>query len=188
MAGTSNSGYQPSRWRVPLATAGLLLVCLLSPGRAAGFRPSPFRDYGDAIWSPVTGTAEPSVNGPWSLRPPSEAPAPTPRSTARPRPTYAPTVADAQAYARDRLGAAGFGCLDQIVRHEGSWNNTLVYNHGGSGAYGIPQALPGEKMAWAGADWRTNPVTQIRWMIHYVAGRYGSVCGGWAFWQAHRWY
>lgn len=57
-----------------------------------------------------------------------------------------------------------------------------------SGAYGIPQALPGHKMASAGADWKTNPVTQIRWMIGYVNGRYGGWDQAWAFWQSHHWY
>lgn len=57
-----------------------------------------------------------------------------------------------------------------------------------SGAYGIPQALPGNKMASAGADWKTNPVTQIRWMIGYVNGRYGGWSQAWAFWQANHWY
>ena len=57
-----------------------------------------------------------------------------------------------------------------------------------SGAYGIPQALPGSKMAAFGSDWETNPITQIKWMISYVNGRYG----GWAqasnWWYAHGWY
>ena len=57
-----------------------------------------------------------------------------------------------------------------------------------SGAYGIPQALPGSKMASAGADWKTNPVTQIRWMIGYVNGRYGGWSQAWDFWQTHHWY
>lgn len=57
-----------------------------------------------------------------------------------------------------------------------------------SGAYGIPQALPGSKMASAGADWKTNPVTQIRWMIGYVNGRYGGWSGAWNWWQAKHWY
>ncbi|MBR3220524.1 G5 domain-containing protein [Candidatus Saccharibacteria bacterium] len=63
-------------------------------------------------------------------------------------------------------------------------NSTNVH----SGAYGIPQALPGSKMASAGADWKTNPVTQIRWMIGYVNGRYGGWVQAWEFWQAHHWY
>lgn len=74
---------------------------------------------------------------------------------------------------------------------------TIIYRESGcrpsatnlsSGAYGIPQALPGSKMASAGADWQTNPVTQIRWMIGYVNGRYGGWHQAWAFWQANSWY
>lgn len=57
-----------------------------------------------------------------------------------------------------------------------------------SGAYGIPQALPGTKMASAGDDWRTNPITQLRWMDSYVRGRYGSWSGALAFKQAKGWY
>ena len=56
------------------------------------------------------------------------------------------------------------------------------------GAYGIPQALPGSKMASAGADWATNPVTQIRWGLGYIQDRYGSPCGAWGHSQSHGWY
>ncbi len=74
---------------------------------------------------------------------------------------------------------------------------TLIYRESGcrfdainasTGAYGIPQALPGSKMASAGADWQTNPVTQIRWMIGYVTGRYGGWNQVWSFWQSRHWY
>jgi hypothetical protein len=54
-----------------------------------------------------------------------------------------------------------------------------------SGAYGIPQALPASKMATAGADWRTNPATQITWGLNYIAGRYGSPCDAWSYWLRH---
>ena len=72
---------------------------------------------------------------------------------------------------------------------------TIIYHESGcrvnasnpSGAYGIPQALPGNKMASAGADWETNPVTQIRWMSGYV-NRYGGWAGAEAFWNANHWY
>lgn len=57
-----------------------------------------------------------------------------------------------------------------------------------SSAYGIPQALPGSKMATAGADWRTNPATQIKWGLGYIRDRYGDPVRAWAFWQAHSWY
>ena len=73
-----------------------------------------------------------------------------------------------------------------IIYHESGCR--VDARNSSSGAYGIPQALPGSKMASAGSDWQTNPVTQIRWMADYVTGRYG----GWAqavdFWYAHRWY
>ncbi len=72
----------------------------------------------------------------------------------------------------------------------------LIYHESGcrvdaqnpSGAYGIPQALPGNKMASVGADWETNPVTQIRWMIGYVNGRYGGWSQAIEYWYSHGWY
>ncbi len=75
-----------------------------------------------------------------------------------------------------------FGCLDNLWSRESGWR----YNaENPSGAYGIPQALPGSKMATAGADWQTNPVTQIKWGFGYIKGRYGNPCGAWSYWQAH---
>lgn len=72
-------------------------------------------------------------------------------------------------------------CLDRLWRHESGWNHVAANPL--SGAYGIPQALPGAKMRTAGADWRTNPATQIAWGLDYIAGRYGTPCGAWNFWQ-----
>ena len=57
-----------------------------------------------------------------------------------------------------------------------------------SGAYGIPQALPGSKMASAGADWRDSAATQITWGLNYIGGRHGSPCGAWKHFQARHWY
>ncbi len=57
-----------------------------------------------------------------------------------------------------------------------------------SGAYGIPQALPGSKMATAGSDWQTSASTQIKWGLGYIKERYGSPCNAWAFWEGHGWY
>jgi hypothetical protein len=83
---------------------------------------------------------------------------------------------------------ADFACVDRVVMGESSWVHT-VWNRQGSGAYGIPQALPGYKMASAGSDWATNPATQIRWMVlHYMVPRYGSPCGAWAFKSSNGWY
>jgi hypothetical protein len=71
-----------------------------------------------------------------------------------------------------------FPCLDKLWNRESGWNYKAS-NHG-SGAYGIPQALPGSKMASAGADWKTNPATQIKWGLGYIKGRYSSPCGAWS--------
>jgi hypothetical protein len=70
-----------------------------------------------------------------------------------------------------------WGCLDALWTHESGWR--IVSNYEGSGAFGIPQALPGSKMASAGADWATNPATQIRWGLGYIRGRWGTPCHIW---------
>lgn len=67
-----------------------------------------------------------------------------------------------------------FSCLDALWTRESGWN--VYATNASSGAYGIPQALPGYKMAEAGADWRTNPVTQITWGLNYIASTYGTPC------------
>ena len=82
-------------------------------------------------------------------------------------------ISAARAYALRQLGAAQFKCLDALIWRESRWD-PLARN--ASGAYGLPQAVPGSKMATAGSDWRTNPVTQLRWMLGYVASRYGTPC------------
>ena len=79
-----------------------------------------------------------------------------------------------------------FACLDLLWMKESRWNATA--ENTSSGAYGIPQALPGSKMASAGADWRTNPATQITWGLGYIEGRYGTPCGAWSHSQAKGWY
>ncbi|MET4225117.1 ubiquitin-like domain-containing protein [Oerskovia enterophila] len=79
-----------------------------------------------------------------------------------------------------------FACLDLLWMKESKWNATA--ENRSSGAYGIPQALPGSKMASAGADWRTNPATQITWGLGYIEGRYGTPCGAWSHSQAKGWY
>lgn len=84
-------------------------------------------------------------------------------------------------------GAGEAGCAVVIIGRESGFNHR-IYNRAGSGAYGLPQALPGGKMASHGADWQTNPETQIEWYIDYVDGRYGGSCGALAFWNANQWY
>jgi hypothetical protein len=83
-------------------------------------------------------------------------------------------------------GAGQFSCLDSLWTRESGWN--LHAQNPSSGAYGIPQALPGRKMSSAGSDWRSNAATQIRWGLDYIADRYGSPCGAWAHSEASGWY
>ena len=78
-----------------------------------------------------------------------------------------------------------FGCLDALFTRESGWSTTASNP---SGAYGIPQALPGSKMASEGADWQYNPETQIRWGLGYIQARYGSPCGAWGHSQSSGWY
>ena len=79
-----------------------------------------------------------------------------------------------------------FGCLDSLWSSESGWR--VDADNPSSSAYGIPQALPGSKMSSEGADWATNPVTQIRWGLGYIRDRYGSPCGAWSFKQGRGWY
>ena len=84
------------------------------------------------------------------------------------------------------FSADQFDCLDALYASESGWR--VDADNPSSSAYGIPQALPGSKMASAGADWATNPATQIRWGLGYIADRYGSPCGAWSFKQGNGWY
>lgn len=101
-------------------------------------------------------------------------------------------VANNQAIARSMLGQYGFsddqmGCLIQMWNHESGWKATAENPNGG--AYGIPQSLPGSKMASAGANWQTDPRVQIAWGLQYIKNSYGTPCNAWATWQAHGgWY
>ena len=96
----------------------------------------------------------------------------------------------AQAIAQQMLAARGWGadqfsCLLTLWGHESGWR---VNASNPDGAYGIPQALPGSKMSAYGADWQTDPTTQIAWGLAYISGRYGTPCGAWSSWQANGWY
>jgi hypothetical protein len=103
-----------------------------------------------------------------------------------------PNPNTAQSIAYNMMASFGFspgtyfGCLLDIWNRESGW----VYDAENpvSGAYGIPQALPGSKMASAGADWQTNPATQIRWGLGYIKAIYGNPCNAWAFEEANGYY
>lgn len=81
-----------------------------------------------------------------------------------------------------------WACVDRLIHGESRWNH-LVANTS-SGAYGLPQALPGAKMATVAKDWRTNPRTQLRWFFRYVRDRYGGACQALAMWlsRSPHWY
>ena len=96
------------------------------------------------------------------------------------------STSEVQAMAKKIVGAGQFQCFSEIVERESGWNYQA--SNPSSGAYGLMQALPGSKMSSAGADWRTNPATQIKWGLNYMDSRYGSPCGAWDFWQANNWY
>jgi hypothetical protein len=83
-------------------------------------------------------------------------------------------------------GSDQFSCFNNIIMRESMWD--INATNASSGAYGIPQALPGSKMASIASDWRTNPATQIIWGIEYMKDRYGSPCGAWGFKGSHGWY
>jgi hypothetical protein len=102
-----------------------------------------------------------------------------------------PNPGTAQSIAYNMMASFGFspqtyfGCLLDIWNRESGW----VYDaENASGAYGIPQALPGSKMASAGADWQTDPATQIRWGLGYIKDIYGNPCSAWAFEEANGYY
>lgn len=106
-------------------------------------------------------------------------------------PSVVPDPGSAQAYAASAVAARGwanaeFDCLVALWNKESGWRVNAM--NPSSGAYGIPQALPGAKMASAGADWSTSAATQIEWGLGYVQNRYGTPCGAWGHSQSVGWY
>jgi len=126
------------------------------------------------LTQPVTQVEQVGVKGP---------PLPPPRDV---------SAAHAQDIARGMMAKYGFdddkqfGCLVRLWDRESHWNYKSENSR--TGAYGIPQAVPGSKMRSAGADWRTNPATQIKWGLGYIKGRYGTPCAAWDHSQSTGWY
>ena len=102
-----------------------------------------------------------------------------------------PNPGTAQSIAYNMMSSFGFSpktqwtCLDDLWQQESGWNYQA---QNASGAYGIPQALPGSKMASAGPDWQTNPATQIKWGLGYIQSIYATPCGAWAHEEADGYY
>lgn len=123
--------------------------------------------------------------------PAAKAPAPAAKAPAPAKPVAIDDPAGAQAYAASQLPAHGWApsemqCLMKLWTRESDWKTTAT--NASSGAYGVVQSLPAEKMASAGADYRTNYRTQINWGLQYVQDRYGSPCGALNFHYANNWY
>ncbi|MPZ62690.1 MAG: transglycosylase SLT domain-containing protein [Propionibacteriales bacterium] len=119
-------------------------------------------------------------------------PEPAPEPEPEPQPAPEPVSQDPRDIAWSMMASYGwasqteFDCLDALYISESNWDPLAV--NPSSGAYGIPQSLPAEKMAAAGDDWRTNPVTQLEWGLAYIQERYGTPCSAWSFKQANNWY
>jgi soluble lytic murein transglycosylase-like protein len=191
--------------RLTLRSAGLVAVAASLFLTAAAFTISPaaeaqpVRDSGwqstvvGAVWdseSPTASVAPSATPTESPLATASPTPKPTAKPTARPKPkpkpiVYPDTVTGARAYVKSRIGATQYNCINPLWARESKWNPLAGKP---AGAYGIPQAFPGSKMAKFGSNWLTSPLTQVKWGIWYVNGRYGSACGAWQFWQAHGWY
>jgi hypothetical protein len=146
--------------------------------------------------SPTPTKSTPAAKAPPAKAPPAKAPSRPAASKPAPKPPV-PVPASCASYRGNKriacslLPSFGFStaqmpALDKLWAHESGWNVRAANRS--SGAYGIPQALPGSKMARYGADWRTNPATQIKWGLSYIKGRYGTPTRAWAHFRSHGWY
>lgn len=183
----------PSRWKIPIyafvLAFAIVVVMVVDPYSGA------FADANTAPshWSQVgiqvvlaTGEGEGGSveRGGFGVH---SAPKPAPSAAAL---AGVPSPGSAQAIALAILTAQGMGqdqynCLVSLWMRESHWSVTAANPNG---AYGIPQALPGNKMASAGPGWQTNATTQITWGLGYITGRYSTPCGAWAHSQATGWY
>lgn len=186
------------RRALPLVAASLalafVLVSIVDPysGAYAAETDAPVQSGAAQVYAAPNAARATSARDGYGVTKPRPAPAATPTGGGRIAPAAGtPDPGTAQAIALQMLQARGMGqdqydCLVALWKKESGWN-VYAFNKS-SGAYGIPQALPGSKMASAGADWQTNPATQITWGLGYVTGRYGSPCGAWAKSQSSGWY
>ncbi|BEP12226.1 hypothetical protein acdb102_05370 [Acidothermaceae bacterium B102] len=132
-------------------------------------------------------TAVARVAGATSTTPPKAKKRPPNRPVAKAKPRkLTPREMAKQLVVQHGWSEAQFTCLDELWNRESGWD---PHNqNGGSSAYGIPQSLPGSKMAAFGSDWRDNPMTQIRWGLWYIADRYSTPCGAWAHSERYNYY
>lgn len=142
--------------------------------------PAPEPEPAQAAPAPAEEEAAPAQEEPAAAAEPAPAPETPAYSGGDPR-SIAQSMVSARGWGGDQ-----FSCLNSLWERESGWNPSAA--NPSSGAYGIPQSLPGSKMASHGADWRTNPATQIAWGLDYIAGRYGTPCGAWGHSQSVGWY
>jgi resuscitation-promoting factor RpfB len=152
-----------SRKVTALAAGGAFCLAATGTAAAVSWGPSPAPPVQVALTRSLASSPSPSAS-----------PAPAPRQIA------------GQMLVQYDWDPGQFSCLDALWTHESGWN--VYARNPNSGAYGIPQALPGDKMASAGPDWPANATTQIRWGLTYIQGRYGSPCAAWTHEQRTGWY
>lgn len=190
-AGGDVSGrHRRAPWSLPLfatfVTLAFVLVTIVPPyGTAPAF----------AVLAPGTGTDRPQsldVGGDYTHTAARDAftvsqivVKPSAPAAGVPDPGTAQAIAYQMVMERG-WGEGEYGCLVALWDRESHWN--VYAMNSSSGAYGIPQALPGDKMASAGADWATNPATQVTWGIGYIQSRYGTPCGAWGHSEEVGWY
>jgi hypothetical protein len=166
---------RPSASAPPSIAAGLTVTAAATP----------------TVFADPTAVPTPAPSMPdWSTYAQVDRPSPGPSQPAAPtiQPTPAPyrdTVWNARTYVKNRVGAKGYDCLNAVWTAESKWNPRAGSP---TGAYGIPQAFPGSKMAAFGSNWRYSPLTQVKWGLWYATSRYGSACGAYDFWKVHAWY
>jgi hypothetical protein len=174
-------------------------VIVVVPAALADPRPSATASPWIAVGAKATATASANptadpTTGPslpdWAQYDPVDWPSPGPSQPAAPtvQPTPAPyrdTIWNARTYVKNRVGARGYDCINAVWTAESKWNPRAGSP---TGAYGIPQAFPGSKMAAFGSNWRYSPLTQVKWGLWYANSRYGSACGAYDFWKVHGWY
>lgn len=118
---------------------------------------------------------------------PVEAVKPAPIFTPAPVSPFCDDKQSCQAYAKQIVPADQWSCFNTLIEKESGWR-PFVWNAGGSGAYGLVQALPASKMSSEGSDWETNGATQLRWGLDYMNERYGGPCAALQFHLSHNWY
>jgi hypothetical protein len=181
----------PARWKVPIyafvLAFAIVIVGVIDPYSGAfadaNTAPSHWEETSEVVLASGS-------DGPATITRDSFGVHSAPRPVASVPRAAIPTPGSAQAIALAILTARGMGtdqysCLVSLWNRESHWNVTASNP---DGAYGIPQALPGSKMASAGPDWQTNATTQITWGLGYITGRYSTPCGAWAHSQATGWY